>query len=368
MSFWSAREFRFLAWPGKVGAHLLVLLGLSMEWVDLCHVRGFEPGALWFGLTILLVTYGTALLVRSKTLRLFALALVAAAAAKFLLLDLPFVHERATGLLLQMRFAAGAAAAAACLFAATRGWPTYLRLLGHVVLVATLTGEVLDLFARQGWDHGGFAAAGLWATYGLGALEVGYSRQRRHLRGFGLVLLWVALVLGLMLVPAGGRAAHLLLNARCLGLGVTAAGLLLSAGFYRRRVPPDPPLRWSNFVEDKRLGVPLSLAGHGLVMFLLTLEAADRFHLAGSEEHMRQLSYSLIWAVYAIGMVIAGLQRRYRPVRLMALGVLAATIAKVFFFDLSFLTGAYRILSFLALGAILVAVSFLYQKYRQVLV
>lgn len=81
---------------------------------------------------------------------------------------------------------------------------------------------------------------------------------------------------------------------------------------------------------------------------------------------MRQLSYSLIWAVYAIGMVIGGFLRRYRPVRLMALAVLVGTILKVFLFDLSFLEGVYQILSFLVLGAILVAVSFLYQKYRHV--
>jgi uncharacterized membrane protein len=66
-------------------------------------------------------------------------------------------------------------------------------------------------------------------------------------------------------------------------------------------------------------------------------------------------------------MVVGGFLRRYRPVRLMALAVLAGTIVKVFFFDLSFLQGVYQILSFLALGAILVAVSFLYQKYRHVL-
>ena len=112
---------------------------------------------------------------------------------------------------------------------------------------------------------------------------------------------------------------------------------------------------------------PAGNTGQCRMQLLLTLEAADRFHLAGAEEHMRQLSYSLIWTVYAIGMVTGGFLRRYRPVRLMALAVLVATIVKVFVFDLSFLENPYRILSFLALGAVLVAVSFLYHKYRHVL-
>jgi len=363
---WCAREFRFL--PARGAAHLFLLAGLSMEWVDLSHVRAIGGGAEWFGMSLLIAAYGTGLAARGSVgLRPLGAALVAGAAAKFLLLDLPFVAAPADALFLQIRFLAGASAAAACLFVAPRAWPTPLRLLGHLVIVTTLTAETLDLFARHAWIHDWFAVVGLWAAYGCGALHVGYARCRPHLRAIGLVLPWISLMSGLVFLPAGDRATRVLLNLRFVGLGVVALALLLAAGLYRRRAPGAPLLRSGKFVEDRSLAVPLSLAGHALVMLLLTMEAADHFHLAGNEEHMRQLSYSLIWAVYAIGMVIAGLVRRYRPVRLMALVVLVGTILKVFLFDLSFLENPYRILSFLALGAILVAVSFLYQKYRRVL-
>ena len=53
-----------------------------------------------------------------------------------------------------------------------------------------------------------------------------------------------------------------------------------------------------------------------------------------------------------------------RPVRLAALVFLMVTIFKVFLLDLSFLENPYRILSFLVLGAILVGVSFLYQRFK----
>jgi uncharacterized membrane protein len=49
----------------------------------------------------------------------------------------------------------------------------------------------------------------------------------------------------------------------------------------------------------------------------------------------------------------------------MALLLLSLTILKVFLFDLSSLEKLYRIISFIVLGAILLAVSFLYQRYRQ---
>ena len=79
------------------------------------------------------------------------------------------------------------------------------------------------------------------------------------------------------------------------------------------------------------------------------------------------MCFSLIWAVYAIGMVVTGFVRKFKPVRLMALILLVVTIFKVFLLDLSFLEGPYRILSFLVLGVILVGVSFLYQPHKDVL-
>jgi uncharacterized membrane protein len=43
------------------------------------------------------------------------------------------------------------------------------------------------------------------------------------------------------------------------------------------------------------------------------------------------------------------------------------TILKIFIYDLSFLETLYRIFSFIGLGVILLAVSYLYQKYKDVI-
>ena len=57
--------------------------------------------------------------------------------------------------------------------------------------------------------------------------------------------------------------------------------------------------------------------------------------------------------------------RRSRLLRLLALALLGLTTLKVFFLDLSGLESAYRIVSFIVLGAILLAVSYLYQKSQR---
>jgi uncharacterized membrane protein len=102
--------------------------------------------------------------------------------------------------------------------------------------------------------------------------------------------------------------------------------------------------------------------GHYAVMLNapgLGTSDADELRLA------QQLSLSVIWTVYAGGMLMIGIWRRSRMLRVMALVLLGATIVKVFLIDLSSLEKLYRIISFIVLGVILLAVSFLYQRLRQ---
>jgi uncharacterized membrane protein len=49
-------------------------------------------------------------------------------------------------------------------------------------------------------------------------------------------------------------------------------------------------------------------------------------------------------------------------VRWQALVLIAFTIGKVFLYDVSRLARGYRILSFIALGAVLLGISFIYQR------
>ena len=65
------------------------------------------------------------------------------------------------------------------------------------------------------------------------------------------------------------------------------------------------------------------------------------------------------------GLLIAGRIRRLRLLRLMGLALLSLTTLKVFIWDLSSLDRAYRIISFIMLGAILLVVSYFYQRSQQ---
>jgi uncharacterized membrane protein len=73
-------------------------------------------------------------------------------------------------------------------------------------------------------------------------------------------------------------------------------------------------------------------------------------------------TYSVWFMVYGAILLSAGFWRRSAFLRWQALALLAVTIVKVFLFDMSALSQGYRILSFLGLGALLFAVSFVYQR------
>jgi uncharacterized membrane protein len=65
---------------------------------------------------------------------------------------------------------------------------------------------------------------------------------------------------------------------------------------------------------------------------------------------------------YGAVLMIVGFWRRSAFIRWQALVLIAATTIKVFVYDVSQLDRGYRILSFIVLGVLLLAISFGYQR------
>lgn len=110
-----------------------------------------------------------------------------------------------------------------------------------------------------------------------------------------------------------------------------------------------------------------------LALIALTWEASDYFDrqmaLPGNyhgQFHqllvLRGFTYSAIWLIYGAMLMAVGFQTRSAFVRWQALILIAFTTAKVFLYDVSQLGGSYRIFSFIALGAVLLGISFIYQR------
>ena len=75
-----------------------------------------------------------------------------------------------------------------------------------------------------------------------------------------------------------------------------------------------------------------------------------------------QLGLSMLWTLYAAATLAWGFLRRSVALRYAALFLFGLTIVKVFFVDMASVKTAYRMLSLLVLGVVLLLVGLLYQK------
>ncbi|MCH7801947.1 MAG: DUF2339 domain-containing protein, partial [Chloroflexi bacterium] len=121
--------------------------------------------------------------------------------------------------------------------------------------------------------------------------------------------------------------------------------------------------------EKKHFFVALVIAANFLTLWVLSAEviaAVDSriINVSGrTAEHVTSLGLSLLWAVYASLILVAGIMGRWRHVRLAGLGLLAVPILKLFLIDSFALEQGYRVAAFLSLGGILLGGGFLYQRF-----
>jgi uncharacterized membrane protein len=86
------------------------------------------------------------------------------------------------------------------------------------------------------------------------------------------------------------------------------------------------------------------------------------YRLIRDREIYEQFSYSAFFMAFGALLLAVGFWRRSSFFRWQALMLLAISVAKVFLVDVSALSQGFRILSFLGLGALLLTVSFVYQR------
>ena len=159
--------------------------------------------------------------------------------------------------------------------------------------------------------------------------------------------------------PRGGAILNWLLYT----YGIAAISAFVGARWLRAAESRRPE------AERTKLAPAAAFLGLLLVFWLINLEVADYYspgryiEFDATRSLARDLTMSVAWAVYAMVLLGLGIARGLRPLRLVSLGFLLLTVAKVFLYDLSKLTGVYRVLSFLGLGMSLIAVSLIYQRF-----
>jgi uncharacterized membrane protein len=106
-----------------------------------------------------------------------------------------------------------------------------------------------------------------------------------------------------------------------------------------------------------------------LLFLLLNIEIADFFSIGPTltfsfgGNFARDMTYTIAWALFAFALLVLGIVRNVRAIRLAAIGLLAFALAKLFLHDLDNLSQLYRIGAFLSVAVIAIVASFTYQRF-----
>lgn len=192
-----------------------------------------------------------------------------------------------------------------------------------------------------------------WAVEGAVMSWIGLRAKDRASRYAALVVFAIALSHWVMVdvhdfAYAVGSQFVPLLNRRALSGAVMVAALAAAAFFYKR---------YGEDIEEQSSFASLfTLGANALALALLTIDANDYFEqrkaLASGRESLTSLSntkaltLTALWTIYGVGALFAGITRKIKPLRLLALILLAGATIKVLVVDLSYYNSSLHSLAF----------------------
>jgi uncharacterized membrane protein len=212
--------------------------------------------------------------------------------------------------------------------------------------------------------------ASIWTVFSLVVVWLGVRRTSAIVlaAGLGVAALGVGTgsIAGFLLQP--GDVLPLLLSVRACVLPFLMAVLFLHLHLLREQ---RSVYRWLSKVSTVMQAAIVVLGFE-----LITGETRDFFQQSAQSSsssaatHLRnveQVTLSVVWLLYAGILLVCGIWWRLRWLRLSAIGLFGLIIVKVFVYDLAFLPPDLRGISFAGLGIILLGISYLYQRYRGII-
>ena len=233
-----------------------------------------------------------------------------------------------------------------------------------VAVLALVHNELARWLALAGRRDLADAAVPLvWAMGSLLALALAFAAPRRrplppaieHATALA-ALLAAALCLFAYRAPAHPDAL-LALNLRFVAAAVTALALAANAAALGRRDPARGRLLWIAAIA----GFGATIGAEAYLHYAVFDAAASLAH-AGRRAHT---ALSIAWSAYAAVLLAIGFARGRRTLRLAGLGLLGLVAVKLLLIDLAGAPQAYRVLSFLIVGALMIAVSYAYHRLER---
>jgi uncharacterized membrane protein len=327
---WPALEY--LAWP----ATALLYLGWSSQWLD-----DETRLAAWGWLSLSFALFFAASLLGAR-LWLLALNTGAYFAGAYFLLDHQYHSSMGA-------FTVALALPHALLARAVWNRDRRLGELAAAIAAVLLTLAIPIQFS-------GFRITMLWSLEATALTWAGARFHQSRLQA-GVFLLFGLVFIRLLMVDAEMSLQQpyaTFANQRFLTFAVAAASLWIA----------------SRFAPTREFQTVTYGAGHLILLWALGMEIAGWARRTSDPQdvaNVESTGISILMAVYASALVVAGVALRSALNRILGLGLFVLVIVKLYLLDVWSLSRGFRITAFLALGGLLLLVSYLYSRFKPAL-
>lgn len=80
-----------------------------------------------------------------------------------------------------------------------------------------------------------------------------------------------------------------------------------------------------------------------------------------------KIGYPIVWGIASFVLMLVGMKYKYQPLRIISLTIFSVILLKLFMFDIKGASEAGKIVAFILLGVLLLVISFMYQKLKNLL-
>lgn len=101
-------------------------------------------------------------------------------------------------------------------------------------------------------------------------------------------------------------------------------------------------------------------------LWIVSSELINWMDIAGAEQSYK-LGLSILWGLYSLFLIVVGIWKKKKYLRLGAIVLFGVTLVKLFLYDISHLNTIAKTIVFVSLGVLLLIISFLYNKYEHII-
>lgn len=111
---------------------------------------------------------------------------------------------------------------------------------------------------------------------------------------------------------------------------------------------------------------PFEILLYGSIIWIASSELLNWMDFAGYNESYK-LGLSILWGLYSLLLIVLGIWKKKKHLRIGAIVLFSLTLLKLFFYDIASLNTISKTIVFVSLGILLLIISFLYNKYKHII-